>query len=46
VVRDGKVLEPDVAWNLRQGDYAYFLIPPGRAADLDRAVAPAAAGDG
>jgi cell volume regulation protein A len=28
VVRDGEVLEPGVAGNLRQGDYAYFLIPP------------------
>jgi cell volume regulation protein A len=46
VVRDGEVLEPDVAGNLRQGDYAYFLIPPGRAADLDRAAAPAAESDG
>lgn len=36
VVRGGEVLEPVGAGALVAGDYAYFLAPPDRAADLDR----------
>jgi len=36
VIRAGEVIEPVRAGALAAGDYAYFLAPPDRAADLDR----------
>ena len=36
VVRDGKVLDPMMAGNLKPGDYGYFLAPTTRIPRLDR----------
>ena len=36
VVRDDRVLTPEEAGDVREGDYVYFLAPPDRAAALDR----------
>jgi cell volume regulation protein A len=43
IVRDGMVLDPAAAGQPLPGDHAYFLAPPGRAAELDRLVRPAQA---
>ena len=36
VVRDDRVLTPEEAGEVREGDYIYFLAPPDRAPALDR----------
>jgi cell volume regulation protein A len=36
VVREGHVLTPEEAGDVREGDYLYFLAPPDRAPALDR----------
>jgi cell volume regulation protein A len=36
VVRDDRVLTPEEAVDVREGDYIYFLAPPHRAQGLDR----------
>ena len=36
VVREGRVLTPEEADVIREGDYLYFLAPPDRAQGLDR----------
>jgi potassium/hydrogen antiporter len=36
VVRDDRVLTPEEAGEVREGDYIYFLAPPDRAQALDR----------
>ena len=36
VVRDDRVLTPEEAGEVREGDYIYFLAPPDRAQSLDR----------
>lgn len=36
VVREDRVLTPEEAGDVREGDYVYFLAPPDRAAALDR----------
>jgi cell volume regulation protein A len=40
VVRGGEIVEARAAGPLAPGDYAYFLAPPERVADLDRLFAP------
>lgn len=47
VVRDERVLTPEEAADIREGDHVYFLAPPEKAAGLDRlfAEAPPASAD-
>jgi cell volume regulation protein A len=47
VVRDERVLTPEEAGSINEGDYVYFLTPPQKAPGLDRlfADAPPAAAD-
>jgi cell volume regulation protein A len=41
VVRDERVLTPEEAAGIREGDHVYFLAPPEKAAGLDRLFAEA-----